>query len=430
MSDDSSYEQEIVADYPRLLVENYCIIASSGTYPTLFHVPNAVAQRNATRLEALLWFDFALTLTNEYQRIWKRKWTGITRTDDILVFLNYLAFSAFTCLRIYGVWGQDWRPLIFVLPLTLVKPIAGLIEVAHHTSVQAGPPYGCIYIYHVPDSVISTIHNIEGNNHSSRCYPNRADMDQNVRDQKGIHADGDAYSFGDTASTRWFVPLIARAENKAYMNGRAGTAYFLILLLIQVVTIISNRIGSSLTIWLVWPYFDQVLTVIFLSRFMLDLRGLYFAERGGSEDDTSLHMSDVKFQGFASGIVGNLGATLTTTLATDELHSPSTGCGRSETGSCPEVRYQWEWDDDMEAYCNDPFVAGMKTDSAVGERIAMAGLEQQHIIEPSSERDIESEQKPPERNQHNIQVNVDDPPIFPILTSSQQEETREEDSPV
>ncbi|OSC97583.1 hypothetical protein PYCCODRAFT_1471755 [Trametes coccinea BRFM310] len=399
MSDDSTYEQGIVADYPRLLVENYCIIASS----------------------ALLWFDFALMFTTEYRRIWKRKWTGatlvylltryvavieriffvlevlvrlcggITHTDDVLLFLNYLAFSAFTCLRIYGVWGRDWKPLLFVLPLTLVKPIAGIIEVAHYTPVQAGPPYGCIYIYHVPDSVISTPH------------PYLLSLVSITSKATTIAADAILIgltwikTFGikrDALHTGMRTPL-------ATLLLRDGTAYFLILLLVQVITIISNRIGSKLTIWLVWPYFDQVLTVIFLSRFMLDLRGLYFADRGDTENETSLHLSDVKFQGITSGVVGNFGATLDTTLAFDVPGPDSPLTEDSDTASYQEVRFHWEWDDDEPAYCNDPFVAGMKAQAAE-EELAMQKLEKQQNMSPLSERAEEGVENPLEARRNSI----------------------------
>ncbi|KAI0653343.1 hypothetical protein C8Q70DRAFT_1036878 [Cubamyces menziesii] len=163
-----SYAQEIVDAYPRLLAENYCILASS----------------------ALLWFDFTLTLTTEYERIWRRKLTGativylgvrhvgvieriffvlevfvwktsdrtcagITHTDDTLVFLSYLAISAFTCLRVYGIWGKDWKPLLIVVPLALVKPFVSLYEAVRYIPVQAGPPFGCVYIYTLSDSVLT-----------------------------------------------------------------------------------------------------------------------------------------------------------------------------------------------------------------------------------------------------------------------------------
>ncbi|KAH9889273.1 hypothetical protein C8Q73DRAFT_654019 [Cubamyces lactineus] len=376
MSADSDYAQEIIGAYPRLLTENYCIIASS----------------------ALLWFDFALTLPTEYRRIWKRRFTGativylltryiavieriffvlevlvwnstdpvfrcggITHTDDTLLFLNYLAFSAFTCLRVYGVWGRDWKPLLIVLPLTLVKPICTIYEATRYIPVQAGPPFGCVYIYTIADTSVAT-----------KATTIAADAILIVLTWiKTFGIKRDSMQAGVRA------PL-------ATLVLRDGTAYFLILLVIQLVTIISNQVSLSLTIWLVWPYFDQVLTVIFLSRFMLDLRGLYFADRAGREAETSLHWSDVQFHGFtAANVVGNLGATLSTTL-TLSIHSdvseyePSDARGgRSDpvlgegAGERRNEYDLWELADDLPEYSSDPFALGMRTADAAGSMVRL-----------------------------------------------------------
>ena len=87
---------------------------------------------------------------------------GIIHTDDVLVFLNYLAFSAFTVLRIFAVWDRDWKPLIIVIPLALVKPLIIIVsfmwncpcdriktifcqyEDTVYVAEQAGPPFGCL----------------------------------------------------------------------------------------------------------------------------------------------------------------------------------------------------------------------------------------------------------------------------------------------
>ncbi|KAI0653347.1 hypothetical protein C8Q70DRAFT_1059417 [Cubamyces menziesii] len=178
----ASNSREILANYPRLLTENYFIVASS----------------------ALLWYDFTLTLATEYRRIWQREFSGATlvyfsmryiavierivlvikafvlntnvslpmflqgplvtcddrcggiaHVDDALVFMNYAAFSAFVCLRVYGVCSRNWKPILVVLPLTLVGPILGLYEAAHYVNVHAGPPCGCVYIYDISPSVTS-----------------------------------------------------------------------------------------------------------------------------------------------------------------------------------------------------------------------------------------------------------------------------------
>ncbi|KAI0645061.1 hypothetical protein C8Q79DRAFT_912324, partial [Trametes meyenii] len=356
------------------LVENYCIIASS----------------------ALLWFDAVLTLPTEYRRIWCRKFTGatvvylltryiavieriffvletslfnisnkvrphliyppcggITHTDDVLTFLNYLAFSAFTSLRVYAVWGRDWRPLLLVLPLTLVRPIGLMYESAFYTPTEYGSPYGCGEEQSLPGSTISKSTQIVLLvSIASKAATIAADCILIVLTwikTFGIQREG--------LSAGLRTPL-------ATLLLRDGTRRCRVLLVIQVVTIVSNRIGHSLTIWLVWPYFDQVITVILLSRFILDLRGLYFT--GGDEHrettTTALHLSDVKFEikGLTSNVVGNFGAPLSTVL---DVQLPSVSDATPSPVSPSETydtKYNYEWDDEMPKYCDDPFRKGLE----------------------------------------------------------------------
>ncbi|KAI0365082.1 hypothetical protein BV20DRAFT_955068 [Pilatotrama ljubarskyi] len=392
MSDDSDYAQEIIGAYPRLLTENYCIIASS----------------------ALLWFDFALTLPAEYRRIWRRKFTGatvvylltryiavieriffvlevlvwnssdqvrtppcggITHTDDVLLFLNYLAFTAFTTLRVYGVWGRDWKPLLIVLPLSLVRPILLMYENTKYVPVQAGPPFGCVYIFSLSDKILSKYVLSLCRYFSITTKATTLAADAILIILTWIK------TFGikkDSLQTGMRTPL-------ATLLLRDGKYHIVhVLLVLQLITIISNQVGAlvKLTIWLVWPYFDQVITVIFLSRFMLDLRGLYFAESGDKDATTSLHLSDVKFQGFTSDVVGNFGATLNTTLdlsmhsSTDDTASPAT--------SSDALDRDYHWDDDLPEYCVNPFKAGLndpeKPPALISEVVEIGDVEKQEPV--------------------------------------------------
>ncbi|KAI0700995.1 hypothetical protein C8T65DRAFT_559598, partial [Cerioporus squamosus] len=304
-------------------VENYCIVAST----------------------ALLWFDFALTFTTEVRRIWRRRFTGATvvylftrytalieriffvlevllwnstdeslfqtcgridRVDDVLTIINYFAFASFTILRVYGVWGRDWKPLLLVIPLTLVRPALYIVESSNYVPIQYGPPWGCAE----PLSRLSYSSLTFSCDHAVSTIAKAA----NIAADAILIALTWVKTFGiNKDSTRLGVrtPL-------ATLLLRDDTPCRSILLVIQVVTIVTSQVGSSLTVWLVWPYFDQTFTVIFLSRFMLDLRGLYFAEHvnaeGNATDTTTRSgriISDIRFT--TSNIVGNLGATLSTT---------------------------------------------------------------------------------------------------------------------
>ncbi|OJT08372.1 hypothetical protein TRAPUB_711 [Trametes pubescens] len=103
-----------------------------------------------------------------------------------------------------------------------------------------------------------------------------------------------------------------------------------------------------------WPYFNQVLLVIVHSRFMLGLRGLYFAEGGTAEGEPASRWSGINFRGISSTVVGNLGATLDLAPA-HSGHSP-----RDSSQDAMDREIESEWADEVPQYCDDPFTTGMK----------------------------------------------------------------------
>ncbi|KAI0325849.1 hypothetical protein GY45DRAFT_177285 [Cubamyces sp. BRFM 1775] len=214
--------------------------------------------------------------------------------SDVLLILNSLAFSAFACLRLYGVWGRDWKPLIVVLPLTLVQPILGIYEAARYTPLQAGPPFGCVRVYNLADSVLF------------KCsYASSAILiatEVIVIILTWIKTFGIIRDSQLGRGTRTPLPTLLL---------RDGTAYFLFTFVAQLPTLIPGGVLLGNTIWIVWFYFVQVLPIIVVSRFILNLRGLYFSDRPGCDSQVSLHLSDMRFPGIsAADVVGNLGATL------------------------------------------------------------------------------------------------------------------------
>ncbi|KAL1945435.1 hypothetical protein VTO73DRAFT_2286 [Trametes versicolor] len=287
---DDSEIQAIIDQYPRLLVENYCIVASS----------------------ALLWFDFVLTLPDEYRRIWTRKLTGAT---VIYLLMRYVAVI---------------ERIFFVLELTL--------------------PQTCGGITHTDD--VLTILNYFSFTVSIAAKATTIAADGILIVMTWIRTFGinkDAFKMG------FNTPL-------ATLILRDGTAYFMVLLVIQMITIVSNQIGHALTIWLVWPYFDQVITVIFLSRFILDLRAIHLKMGDGREIDTTLHLSDVKFEGITSTMIGNLGSTTFSTQIEIPMPEHTEDSEVSPTGSADsfERRYAWEWRDEEVEFSDDPFRAGFQ----------------------------------------------------------------------
>ncbi|KAI0629548.1 hypothetical protein C8Q77DRAFT_1140885 [Trametes polyzona] len=76
---------------------------------------------------------------------------------------------------------------------------------------------------------------------------------------------------------------------------------------------------------------------------MLDLRGLYVSDRGSrGEGNSTLHLSEVRFAGLSSTLLGNLGAT---------LQYPSTGDIHSTS--------EEDLGDEAPHFCNDPFRTGL-----------------------------------------------------------------------
>ena len=59
---------------PDRLVENYCILASTGEH----ELSPVLGSELIELFAALLWFDFALTFSTEVRRIWARKFSGAT----------------------------------------------------------------------------------------------------------------------------------------------------------------------------------------------------------------------------------------------------------------------------------------------------------------------------------------------------------------
>ncbi|EJF60686.1 hypothetical protein DICSQDRAFT_137227 [Dichomitus squalens LYAD-421 SS1] len=280
-----------------------------------------------------------------------------------MLLLNYLAFAAFTTLRVYAVWGRDWKPLLLVVPLTLAKPVLQIYEATHYSPVQAGAPFGCLLGWTISDALLTKVTIIA---QATTIAAEAILIGLTWMKTFGINRD----------SLRLGVrtPL-------ATLLLRDGTAYFIILLLLEIVTLVTSNIGSQLTVWMVWPYFSQVFTVIFLSRFMLDLRGLYFADRAprvhggpsapaGAESTFSVKMSDIHFN--ISRIVGNMGATLSHPDNTSSISSDASGFASTldvesraaHVDGIKEVKRSGEGDgwyeDEKPIFVSDPFREGLR----------------------------------------------------------------------
>ncbi|RPD54971.1 hypothetical protein L227DRAFT_615798 [Lentinus tigrinus ALCF2SS1-6] len=313
---DDDLAQEILDAYARLFVENYCIIASSG----------------------LLFVDTLFTFTDEVQRIWRRRFTGATLIflltrwvavaerivlvvsvvlptvqdkafDDTLTDISYLMFGVFMMLRVRGVWGGAWAPLVFLALLTPVRTIISIYTQTHYDPIAfGGPIYGCGATLGIKRE-------------STRL---------------GIHTP--------------YVTLLLRD----------GTLYFLIILFIQTFGIISIAVGSDFVLFAVWPYFDQVFTVIFLTRFMLNLRGVYLSDpsdvHGTPLPNTTDRTATISGMRFSSSIVGNMGAPLNSSLFSDSYGSSTLSAHESDRSTDMEG---WRVEDETLETSENPLFAGL-----------------------------------------------------------------------
>ncbi|KAH8082846.1 hypothetical protein BXZ70DRAFT_1012254 [Cristinia sonorae] len=305
MSDDANdpeTQQAIRNALQRLIVENYCIVASS----------------------ALLFFDFSITFTREVKRIWHRRVTGATvvfiltrysvlaerivllttlfihtlsddrystsapcvpvlRVDDTLTDLSYLSIGAFTALRLYGIYHEYWPPAL-VISIWLAR--VGI----------AIPPTG-------PE----VSNNRKIFNNRTKCM-NVATRLNSASNALVLSADTLLLALTWVKTYRiqkTSIRLGLRAPLSMLLL-RDGTVYFAAILFMQIFAIVSSEVGSSFVLFDVWTYFVQVFNVIFLCRFMLNLRGIYLSDTEDTEI-TTRPMSDVNF---AATIVGNMGAPL------------------------------------------------------------------------------------------------------------------------
>ncbi|KAL6300952.1 hypothetical protein BKA93DRAFT_799786 [Sparassis latifolia] len=284
---------------------------------------------NSDTSTALLFVDFAITFPNEVQRIWRRKFSGATivfllnryvalaervtlvtsvflvtnndqscvpvlRLDDCLNALSSVISGVFLVLRVWGIWGRDWRPHLILVPMCLAAPICDVYVDTHYTPIAfGGPLFGC-----------------------------GADIHLTLRDVNIISiVSGTASIFNNclVLLLTWIKTYAIKRESArvglntplATLLLRDGTIYFCLLVFTSIFSIIASQAGSSFVLFDVWTYFNQVLVVIFLSRFMLDLRGIYPAE-GDVEQMHTISIGRISDLDFATSVVGNMGAPLTT----------------------------------------------------------------------------------------------------------------------
>ena len=94
------------------------------------------------------------------------------------------------------------------------------------------------------------------------------------------------------------------------------------------------------------------LTVCFLCRFSLDLRGVYYSETLESELERSMHLSSMNFP---VDMIGNLGASLRTSFPCHGFREDSDVVCDVETDRYDDS----EDDEELPSFTSDPFKEGV-----------------------------------------------------------------------
>ncbi|KAH9937973.1 hypothetical protein B0H21DRAFT_878616 [Amylocystis lapponica] len=292
-NNNTNLQQELLDAYSGIVVANYSIMAST----------------------ALLFFDWAITFTREVQQIWRMKFSGVTvvflllryvalaeritlltsvilptvsnlscvpalRLDYGLVTLTSVITNMFIVLRVWGIWGNDWRPHLVLIPLAMVAPAFNLYLDTQYTPVALGlPVYGCSALWHISNEIYMPL-----------------------------------AVTGAAAAIASNVVVIIVTWMKTYSIKKQSIG---IGMDTPLTTLILRDGAQSLPIlcsFVLLNFKQEPSTfcefhVIFLSRFMLGLRVVYPTDASETYGTSTGHMTSLRF---ASHIVGNMGASLET----------------------------------------------------------------------------------------------------------------------
>ncbi|KAL4247848.1 hypothetical protein ABKN59_007539 [Abortiporus biennis] len=191
---------------------------------------------------------------------------------DVDISLNV---SAIMCLRLYAIWSRNIKILVVFALLGAVPPIIRVYLYSQTKHFQtSSPPYVLL-----SDNLLSVWLVIP----SYSIFYDALIL---------------AITWAKTAGIR---KVLGSYSVVTYLL-RDGAIYFLFLMILNITTLIGNK---TLTLGGV-PLISEAVASILISRFMLNLRGVYMA----NDHSDSFHPSKMSDLNFASNIIGNLGAPL------------------------------------------------------------------------------------------------------------------------
>ncbi|KAI0786279.1 hypothetical protein C8Q75DRAFT_808675 [Abortiporus biennis] len=203
---------------------------------------------------------------------------------DVDISLNV---SAIMCLRLYAIWSRNIKILVVFALLGAVPPIIRVVNNSKSTLIK-------LELTHVSRIITSSISTLKPNISKplARLWL--------VLPSYSIFYDALilAITWAKTAGIR---KVLGSYSVVTYLL-RDGAIYFLFLMILNITTLIGNK---TLTLGGV-PLISEAVASILISRFMLNLRGVYMA----NDHSDSFHPSKMSDLNFASNIIGNLGAPL------------------------------------------------------------------------------------------------------------------------
>ncbi|KAI0629624.1 hypothetical protein C8Q77DRAFT_1065096 [Trametes polyzona] len=258
----------------------------------------------------------------------------ITHADEVLLVINYLAIAG----SVYSVWGRDWR---LALPRMILTHLCIIAEVS--TSVawswrRRNLWEWCMPLVSVACKVLTMV--------ASAILVVTTWMK----------------TFGIVGNPLKRSIAHAPLASLLLHDDQCDIASTCVALLRP-----SASVAGSLFSW-EWPLTMHLRRVFVIAhyRFMLSLRGLYFADTGGNGDNTStVHLSDVRFAGISSTLLGNLGATLE--LPAEKDVRARNGAHREHGAAETEI------EDEVPEFYNDPFRAGLLDFEHTRERSVLLG---------------------------------------------------------
>ncbi|KAJ3476720.1 hypothetical protein NLI96_g10968 [Meripilus lineatus] len=218
---------------------------------------------------------------------------ALTGFNYALVVSVLFSGTAFSSLRVWAISGKRMLPLVVVLVPSLVVPIVNIYGFTLPGEEFVYPQLGCVFI---PTKVAPP---------ANLCYCFRLPIASRcaaiLTDILVI-----CITWQNTSSLRITAQKAATKITLTTLLIRDGTIYFFFLLVLNIVSLVFDTIPSSRVLNFGGSVITNLVAAvssILISRFILDLRGIYAS--GNQESDKA--MSSVKF---AARITGNLGAPL------------------------------------------------------------------------------------------------------------------------